>query len=75
MHGLLDCSISWFMHANKANSLPYMLASLGYDVWVGNNRGNRISRNENDNCPKYWDYNLDHLIEYDLPATINGILR
>ena len=53
MHGLLDCSASWFLHADKylslhsrSKSLPYILAAEGYEVWVGNNRGNRISQPE-----------------------------
>lgn len=44
MHGLLDCSVSWFLHVDKDKSLPYILAAQGWDVWVGNNRGNRLSR-------------------------------
>ena len=72
MHGLLDCSVSWFMHADKNRTLPYMLAQQGYDVWLGNNRGNRISeegsgRNEKEYC-------LDHLVEHDQPALINKVL-
>lgn len=51
-----------------------MLAGEGYDVWVGNNRGNRLSRDEDDDCQQYWAYNFDHLVEYDQPAVINGVL-
>jgi pimeloyl-ACP methyl ester carboxylesterase len=74
MHGLLDCSVSWFLHEDKAKSLPYLLAAQGYDVWVGNNRGNRLSRHEDDACPKYWQYTFDHLVDYDQPALIAGVL-
>lgn len=51
-----------------------MLAAQGYDVWVGNNRGNRLSREEGDDCPKYWSYNFDHLVEYDQPTVISNVL-
>ena len=74
MHGLLDCSVSWFLHVDKSKSLPYLMAEQGYDVWVGNNRGNRLSRDEDDSCPQYWEYTFDHLVQYDQPAIINGVL-
>jgi lysosomal acid lipase/cholesteryl ester hydrolase len=51
--------------------LPYLLAGEGYDVWVGNNRGNRISQS----VGEYHNYTIDDLVEYDQPAIINGVLE
>lgn len=51
------------------------MADKGFDVWLGNNRGNTYSRKPDKyNNPsefEYWDFVLDHLAEYDLPAMIN----
>jgi lysosomal acid lipase/cholesteryl ester hydrolase len=70
MHGLLDCSVSWFLHIDKSKSLPYILATQGYDVWVGNNRGNIVSQKEEHLDTAFWDYSLDHLVDYDQPTII-----
>lgn len=52
--------------------MPYQLANAGYDVWVGNNRGTKYS-DRNSHKEDYWEYNLDHLIKYDLPCLVKNI--
>ncbi len=76
--GLLDLlvfaarQVANFEFRNKA--LPYLLSNLGFDVWVGNNRGTKYSNHEQDR-EGYWDYSFDELARYDTPAFINGILE
>lgn len=42
-HGLFDSADAWV--ANTKETAPaFVFARLGYDVWLGNNRGNEFSR-------------------------------
>ena len=42
-HGLTSSSDAWI--ANSVDKAPaFVFAKLGYDVWLGNNRGNLWSR-------------------------------
>eukprot|EP01102_Stenamoeba_stenopodia_P007871 TRINITY_DN2222_c0_g1_i3.p1 TRINITY_DN2222_c0_g1~~TRINITY_DN2222_c0_g1_i3.p1 ORF type:complete len:316 (-),score=87.49 TRINITY_DN2222_c0_g1_i3:110-1057(-) len=55
-----------------------MLADAGYDVWLGNNRGNRycqkhISLRPSDS--KFWDFSVDEFALFDVKANINYILK
>lgn len=50
-----------------------------YDVWLGNARGNRYSRNHTTFKPnsdiKFWQFDWHEIGVYDLPATIDYILN
>ncbi|XP_037579267.1 lipase member K-like [Dermacentor silvarum] len=58
-------------------SLGFILADNGFDVWLGNVRGTKYSRHVflNKIYRKFWDFSLDEMIKYDLPAQIDWILR
>jgi gastric triacylglycerol lipase len=77
-HGLFDSSDSWVSnYENK--SLPFILANKGYDVWLGNNRGNKHSRNHiklnPDKNKEFWKFSLHEMGTLDLPAMIDFILK
>lgn len=54
-----DCDHMEFV-SNEAEKAPaIVLANLGYDVWLGNNRGNRFSLAHLDKHPSeksFWDF-------------------
>jgi pimeloyl-ACP methyl ester carboxylesterase len=74
----MDSSDSWVCNY-KNNCLPFLLANKGYDVWLGNNRGNKYSRKHghlNPNTDKeFWNYSLHEMGTLDLPAMIEFILN
>ncbi|EFA85978.1 carboxylic ester hydrolase [Heterostelium album PN500] len=74
-HGLLDSSITWIIN-EPSESLAYILADAGYDVWLGNNRGNTYSTNHTSlpiTSPEFWRFSFDEMGWFDMPATINYI--
>ncbi|XP_049869136.1 lipase 1-like [Pectinophora gossypiella] len=77
MHGLM-CSSADFIVLGPGSALSYLLAEEGYDVWMGNARGNFYSRNHTtlnpDTDRKFWRFSWEHIGLYDLPAFIDYII-
>jgi pimeloyl-ACP methyl ester carboxylesterase len=74
-HGILDSADAWIM--NKAEVAPaFVVARLGYDVWLGNTRGNKYSR-EHIKLTTYdaafWDFDFQTMGEGDIPGIISYI--
>jgi lysosomal acid lipase/cholesteryl ester hydrolase len=87
-HGLLESSRDFVVndpneHINDNNkpdnNLAFYLSKEGYDVWLGNSRGNTYSRNHTkfdaDNDNEFWDFTYDEMSSIDLPETIEFILK
>ncbi|KAI0036648.1 triacylglycerol lipase [Vararia minispora EC-137] len=76
-HGLLMNSEVWVCMTDPRRSLPFVLAEAGFDVWLGNNRGNKYSKksiHHNPNSAKFWDFSIDDFAWHDIPDTIDYIL-
>lgn len=76
-HGLLSSSSDWVINFPE-QSLGFILADAGYDVWMGNTRGNTYSRRHVKYTPRmkeFWNYSFDEMAKYDLTAIIDYALN
>uniref|UniRef100_T1JVK7 Lipase n=1 Tax=Tetranychus urticae TaxID=32264 RepID=T1JVK7_TETUR len=78
VHPILASCASWLF--NSPASLGFLLANLGYDVWLINARGTSYSTNHthldpegNSFYPVFWDYSFYEIGIYDVTSTVEHI--
>ena len=62
-------------------SSAFNLATAGYDVWMGNNRGclyslshKMLDLDDSIDMPLYWNFTFEEMGLYDLPAFVDYVL-
>ncbi|KAJ6110522.1 hypothetical protein N7486_002757 [Penicillium sp. IBT 16267x] len=76
-HGLLMSSEVWVALTDEQRCLPFQLVEKGYDVWLGNNRGNKYAKKSTRFSPgsyEFWDFSMDQFAFHDIPNSIEYIL-
>jgi len=76
-HGLLGSSTNFVTNFPR-RSLAFTLADYGYEVWLGNTRGNSYSTQHqflDVDSEKFWDFSHDEMVKYDLPAMVDHVLE
>ncbi|CEO97289.1 Lipase [Plasmodiophora brassicae] len=72
-HGLLDSAAAFLLN-EREQSLAYILADNGFDVWLSNSRGNNFSPPLGNSKDK-WRFSFDEMAEFDMPAFVNHALH
>ncbi|CAO3647601.1 unnamed protein product [Mucor fragilis] len=76
-HGFLMSSEVWVANTEEHCNLPFILAQQGYDVWLGNARGNKYSQYHVHHSPRnqpFWNFSLNEFAMRDMPDTVDYIL-
>ncbi|XP_058839895.1 lipase 3-like isoform X1 [Topomyia yanbarensis] len=74
-HGLLSSSADWLL-SGPEKALAFILADAGYDVWLGNARGNTYSRKHvsmSSDETAFWDFSWHEMALFDIPAEIDFV--
>jgi lysosomal acid lipase/cholesteryl ester hydrolase len=77
-HGLMMNSEVWVCQTERERCLPFELVERGYDVWLGNNRGNKYSKKSVHTAPTssaFWNFSMDQFAFRDIPDSIAYILE
>lgn len=67
-----------FVIGGNGVSLPYLLADNGYDVWLGNARGNvfsQVHEKLNKTTHDFWKFSFHEIAVYDVAAMIDFALN
>lgn len=78
VHGFMSSAHGFVLH-DPDKALAFILCQAGYDVWIANTRGTKLSRRHTSLDPdldakQFWDFSLHEIGVYDLPAMIDYIL-
>jgi len=76
-HTVLTSSADWVMNLPH-QSLAFVLADKGYDVWMGNVRGNCYSKKHTKvkvSSDKFWDFSIDDMAKHDIPGMIDYVMK
>ncbi|KAK2523505.1 hypothetical protein Q9233_009845 [Columba guinea] len=76
-HGAFGDCIHWISNLPN-NSLGFILADAGFDVWLGNSRGNTWSSKHKTLKPcqkEFWQFSFDEIGKYDIPAELYFIMN
>ncbi|CAD5227169.1 unnamed protein product [Bursaphelenchus xylophilus] len=75
MHGLVSSSATWVLNLPH-QSAGFIFADAGFDVWLGNIRGNTYGRKHvilNDKQKEFWRFSWSEHAHNDLPAIFDKI--
>lgn len=67
-HGILASSADWVL-SGPDKGIGFILADLGYDVWLSNLRGNTYSRHHitySTNDKEFWDFSFHGMNNYEV---------
>ncbi|NXA62733.1 LICH hydrolase, partial [Mohoua ochrocephala] len=76
-HGVLADATHWISNM-ASNSLGFILADAGYDVWLGNSRGDTWSLKHKTLKPcqkEFWQFSFDEIGKYDIPAELYFVMN
>ncbi|CAD5232173.1 unnamed protein product [Bursaphelenchus xylophilus] len=73
-HGFIASSADWVTNLPH-QSAAFVFADAGFDVWMGNVRGNVYSRGHVNKTKHFWEFSWDEFAKYDLPAMIDTVLN
>jgi len=76
-HGLENSAADWVINL-PSQSAAFLYADAGFDVWIGNFRGNAYAQKHVTLTPKdhaFWQFSWSEMAKYDLPAMLNAALN